>query len=255
MSDQTSHPLNPEMKKLLQPILDHAGAVDVEVVTKLRAKNTLLRAQKEYNKQEHTVQSEQAAEQLRNAQDAQSDLTRERDEARDEVDRLRSQLRAFGVEDASKTKEEIGALIAQTEIDFTELKMEVDLWINVDVDEVTFDQKSIVMNAAMHLAGMFQAMRLAADLFQDGELAVSETKVNEADQFAGVVRATLMGLRLGWRYREALKRIVESVLNGDVIEGVEDVADVLPLLGMVEDTEDGYEGDEDDEGDEGDEED
>ncbi len=243
MSDQS---FNPEVQKLLKPILDHAGAVDLAVVTKLRTENVRLRAQKEQNNLEHKVQMAELEERLRNAHDAQSDLTRERDEGREETTRLRSQLRAFGVDAASKTKEEIGAMIAQTEVDFTELKMEVDLWINANPDEVTLDQKSIVMNAAMHLAGMFQAMRLAADLFQEGELAVSETKVNEADEFAGVVRSTLMGLRLAWRYREVLRRIVMGVLQGDVIEDAEDVADALPLLGMVEDTEEDSEEDHDD---------
>ena len=279
-----SDPMNPDIKKLLQPILDQAGAVDLEVVTSLRTEITKLKAQLELERREHRetknglegakANAEDAlavreeyrlelqtangcvqslTEQLRNAQDAQSDLTRERDEVRADFDRVRAQLRSFGADEVIKTKEEIRALIAQTEIDLTELKMEVDKWIQAKPEDVTMDQKEIALNTAMHLAGMFQAMRVAAELWEDGELALAQTKIDEADQFAGVVRATLMGLRLGWKYRETLREIVADWLeNGILVHDIElRLESAAALLGLEqEDEEDDDEEDDDDGSDE-----
>lgn len=236
-------PLSPEFGKLLEPILNQVGAVSLEVFTKLRTENARLEAQKRLKDREHKAKVEEFTECLKRVEDSHSVLLRERNEARDAETRLRSQLRAFGVDAPQKTKEEVGVLIAQTEVDFTELKMELDLWIHADAADVTLDQKSIALNVAMHLAGMFQAMALAAALFKDGELSVAVTKVDEADVFAGVVRATLMGLRLGWRYRETLREIVLGVLDGDVI-GPDDVQHAVPLLGLAHPG-DGYHSEED----------
>lgn len=220
-----------KLSDILKPILDQAKELDIEVdseaVTALRTQVQKLIAQKATLQKKLVAKDEQLGNlesQLADYADLQSDLTRERDEAREHAATaeetikqlqianldLQEELSAFGVTD-DRSKEEVAALIVAAENDWCELKNEVDLWVCRDGQSMHPDHKEAILNAAMHLAGMFQAVRQSCLFMSKEEVTLAKAKVDEADQWGAVIRALLGGLRVAKGYRLALEKLVSDV--------------------------------------------